>query len=71
MESVKLPNGESLGVPRRYIPNESNKDEKPNPEQVNSRILHDIVKNAYNNIDLKEGKLKAKEGKDCHRDMLI
>jgi len=61
MKSAQLANGEPLGVPRRYTPTESNKDEKPNPEQARVRVMVDIAQAMYNNVGANGVILRATE----------
>ena len=61
MESVTLANGEEIGVPRRYNKAQVIKDEKPNPEQVKSRVILDIAQAMLNKVGANGGIKKATE----------
>jgi hypothetical protein len=61
MESVKLANGETVGVPHKYNPTKIIKEEKPNPEQVKSQVILGIAKATHTKLGVDGGKIKATE----------
>ncbi|MFT6909845.1 MAG: RecA-family ATPase [Oleiphilaceae bacterium] len=61
MESVILTNGEKVGVPHKYNPTKNIKEEKPNSEQVKSRVILDIAQATHIKLGADGGKIKATE----------
>jgi len=61
IKSVKIANGETLGVPRPYNLEPTSKQEKISPEKRKANTIHDIGQAALAKLGVEGGKIKAAE----------